>query len=52
MLDWSAISRELITLFVVIDPVGTIPVYLFAVKYVPRKLHRRFALRAVGSPVA
>ena len=48
MLDWSAISRELITLFVVIDPVGTIPVYLFAVKYVPRKLHRRFALRAVG----
>ncbi len=46
-IDWVPIIREFITLIVVIDPVGTIPVYLFAVSNVPRALHRRFALRAV-----
>lgn len=40
--------REFITLLVVIDPVGTIPVYLFAVANVPVHLHRRFALRAIA----
>lgn len=40
--------REFMTLLVVIDPVGTIPVYLFAVANVPAQLHRRFALLAVG----
>lgn len=38
--------REFITLFVVIDPVGTIPVFLFATAAVPQRLHRSFALRA------
>ncbi len=46
--DWVPLLREFITLLVVIDPVGTIPVYLFAVANVPAHLHRRFALRAVG----
>lgn len=30
-----------------IDPIGTIPVYLYAVSNVPPRLHRRFAFRAV-----
>ena len=51
-MDWAAIDmaqllREFVTLFVVIDPIGTIPVYLYAVAGVPAALHRRFALRAV-----
>ncbi len=46
--DWTALVREFVTLLVVIDPVGTIPVYLYAVRYVPRRLHRRFAIRAVA----
>lgn len=46
-MDWTALSKELITLFVVIDPIGTIPVFLFAVQNVPRRLHFRFALNAV-----
>lgn len=46
-MDWTALAKELITLFVVIDPVGSVPVYLFAVQGVPGKLHRRFAVRAV-----
>lgn len=46
-MDWTALIREFITLTVVIDPVGTIPVYLFAVQSVPRHLHRRFAIRAI-----
>lgn len=45
--DWTSLVRELITLIVVIDPIGTIPVYLYAVSSVPSHLHRRFALRAV-----
>jgi multiple antibiotic resistance protein len=31
----------------VIDPIGTIPVYLFAVSSVPKKLHKRLAVNAV-----
>lgn len=47
-IDWVPLLREFITLLVVIDPVGTIPVYLFAVASVPAHLHRRFAFRAVA----
>ena len=47
-LDWTSLMREFVTLFVVIDPVGTIPVFLFAAQSVPARLHRRLALRAVG----
>lgn len=46
-MDWSNLLREFITLFVVIDPVGSIPVFLFAVATVPARLHRRYAVRAV-----
>lgn len=46
-MDWTALSKELITLFVVIDPIGSIPVFLFAVQNVPQRLHFRFALHAV-----
>lgn len=38
--------RELITLFVVIDPIGSIPVFLYAAANVPARLHRAYALRA------
>ena len=47
-LDWPSIIRELITLFVVIDPVGSLPVFYFATATVPAALHWRFALRAVA----
>jgi len=47
-MDWTALAREFITLLVVIDPVGTVPVFLFAAQGVPRHLHRRLALRAVA----
>lgn len=47
-MDWAALAKELVTLIVVIDPVGSIPVFLFAVQGVPRHLHRRFAVRAVA----
>jgi multiple antibiotic resistance protein len=47
LVDWTNLLREFITLFVVIDPVGSIPVFLFAVASVPPKLHRRYAMHAV-----
>ncbi len=47
VLDWSAILREFVTFVVVIDPIGTLPVFYFATAAVPVALHRRFALRAV-----
>lgn len=47
-MDWTNLIREFITLLVVIDPIGTVPVYLYAVAQVPKRLHRRFALRAVA----
>ncbi|GAA6174915.1 UPF0056 inner membrane protein [Sulfitobacter pacificus] len=45
--DWTSLIRDFVTLLVVIDPVGTVPVYLFAVQSVPTRLHRNFAIRAV-----
>jgi multiple antibiotic resistance protein len=44
---WQDLYREFITLFVVIDPIGTIPVYLFAAKSVKPALRVKFAMRAV-----
>lgn len=39
--------REFITLFVVIDPIGTLPVFYYATQSAPERLHARIALRAV-----
>lgn len=47
-MEWGSVVREFITLLVVIDPVGSIPVFLYAVASIPKKLHRRFAVRAVS----
>jgi|TARA_R110002049_G_scaffold44333_5_gene130122 multiple antibiotic resistance protein len=46
-MDWQNLTREFITLIVVIDPIGSLPVFLFATAGVPKALHRRFAIRAV-----
>ena len=46
-MDWTIVARDFVTLLVVVDPVGTIPVFLFAVHDVPRSLHRRLAIRAI-----
>lgn len=51
-MTWDIILREFVTLFVVIDPIGTLPVYLYATAQVPRELHRAFAIRAVGIAAA
>ncbi len=45
--DWSVLVREFITLFVVIDPIGSLPVFFFATAGVPAALHWRIAARAV-----
>ncbi|MEX1660057.1 MarC family protein [Thioclava sp. 15-R06ZXC-3] len=39
--------REFVTLLVVVDPIGTLPVFYFATRRVPEALHWRFAVRAV-----
>lgn len=46
-MDLTALLRELVTLFVVIDPIGSLPVFYFATASVPAALHWKFALRAV-----
>lgn len=48
MFDFPSLLRDFVTLFVVIDPIGTIPVFLFTVASVPKRLHRTLAMRAVG----
>ncbi|MBU2959447.1 MarC family protein [Citreicella sp. C3M06] len=46
-LDITSLLREFITLFVVIDPIGSLPVFYFAVAGVPAALHWKIAVRAV-----
>ena len=46
-LEWSNIVRELITLLVVIDPIGSLPVFYFIAARVPEHLHWKLAVRAV-----
>lgn len=46
-MSWSDIVREFVTLFVVIDPIGTIPVFIYATTSIPARLHFSFALRAI-----
>lgn len=45
--DIGTLVREFVTLLVVIDPVGSLPVFYFATRGVPESLHWRFALRGV-----
>ncbi|WP_428926590.1 MarC family protein [Marinibacterium sp. SX1] len=47
MVELSALWREFITMFVVIDPIGSIPVFLFAAASVPSEMRRGFAVRGV-----
>ena len=47
-MDAASLLREFITLFVVIDPIGTLPVFLYAASQVPEGLHRRLAIRGVA----
>lgn len=46
-IDITSILRDFVTLFVVVDPIGTLPVFYFATAAVPAALHWKFALRAV-----
>ena len=47
MFDWQTLLQEFVVLFVVIDPVGSLPVFLYVTQNVPRRLHARLAIRAV-----
>lgn len=47
LLTWPDLWREFITIFVVIDPIGTIPVYMFAASQIPKRMHRGLAIRGV-----
>ncbi|MEP3333440.1 MarC family protein [Sedimentitalea sp.] len=51
-MDLQTIIREFVTLFVVIDPIGSIPVFLFAAAGVSPRLHKAFAIRAVLTAAA
>lgn len=46
-LSWPDILKDLVTILVVVDPIGTLPVYYFATSSVPKRLHRKLAVRAV-----
>ncbi len=47
MLDWSIIVHDLITLWVVIDPIGTLPVFMAVTYGFAAKERNRIAWRAV-----
>ncbi|MEZ5715718.1 MAG: MarC family protein [Paracoccaceae bacterium] len=47
-ISFASLFREFVTLFVVIDPIGTLPVFYFATQGVPERLHWRIAMRGVG----
>ncbi|NVK33280.1 MAG: MarC family protein [Rhodobacteraceae bacterium] len=46
-MNWTWIYRELITLIVVIDPIGTIPIFLATTASMSNEVARKVAVRAV-----
>ena len=46
-MDLAAIILQFVTLLVVVDPIGTLPVFYHATAAVPPAMHRAFAIRAV-----
>lgn len=46
-IDLADLGRTLITILVVVDPIGTLPVFYYATSSVPQHLHRAFAIRGV-----
>lgn len=46
-MNWSDMGREFVTILVVVDPIGTLPVFYFATSTIPRSRHGAFAIRAV-----
>lgn len=46
-MNWADVGREFVTLLVVIDPIGSLPVFYFATQAVPQAKHRAYAIRAV-----
>ncbi|MDF1790374.1 MAG: MarC family protein [Thalassobaculaceae bacterium] len=47
VIDLPDLGRAFITILVVVDPIGTLPVFYYATSSVPRRLHRAFAFRGV-----
>ncbi|MGF1658257.1 MAG: MarC family protein [Rubrimonas sp.] len=46
-MDLAALIRDFITLFVVIDPIGSVPIFIHATRSAPADRHRAIAVRAV-----
>jgi multiple antibiotic resistance protein len=47
-MDLSGLIRDFITIFVVVDPIGSIPIFVYATQGVPAERHRAVAIRAVA----
>lgn len=46
-MDLSGLIRDFITIFVVVDPIGSIPIFIYATQGVPQDRHRAVAIRAI-----
>lgn len=46
-MNWSDIGREFVTILVVVDPIGSLPVFYFATAALPKERHAAYAIRAV-----
>lgn len=46
-MDLAWFVKSFVTLLVVVDPIGSIPVFIYATTNIPAQLHRAFAVRAV-----
>ncbi len=47
-MELSALVRDFITILVVVDPIGSIPIFLYATQGVAAERHRAVAIRAVA----
>jgi multiple antibiotic resistance protein len=45
-MTWNELLFDLVTLWVTVDPLGTVPLYLSVTKHLPKKDRRRAAMRA------
>ncbi len=52
IVNWSGLFEEFVTIWVVVDPIGTLPVFLAVTAGIEPRLRKRIAIKAIVTAAA